>query len=118
MDLNLVVPSEQDQDSGEAAAWLALLREESGELDGVIVEPLAGVVPDGAKGLATLAGLLVRMPTDGVKTVMGLVQAWAIRTGRTVEATIDGDTIKITGASRDQQDQVIGAWLGRHAPGA
>jgi len=115
MDLRLMVMSEQDEDSGEAAAWLTMLEEEVSELDDVVVEHSAGLVPEGAKGIAVLAGLAVRMPVDGVKMVLGLLQAWVIRTGRTVEVTIDGDSIKITGASREQQDQVIGAWLGRHA---
>jgi hypothetical protein len=115
MDLRLVVTSEQDEDSGEAAAWLTMLGEEVSELDDVVVEQSAGLVPEGAKGMAVLAGLVVRAPADGVKMMLGLLQAWVIRTGRTVEATIDGDSIRITGASREQQDQVIGAWLGRHA---
>jgi hypothetical protein len=44
------------------------------------------------------------------------IRDWVSRTGRTVEVTIDGDTIKVTGATAQQQETIINAWLARHAP--
>ena len=117
MDLHLAVTTERDEDPEDAAPWLTMLGEEVGELDDVAVEQDVESLPEGAKGVAVLAGLALKAPIDGVKLVLTLIQGWVIRTGRTVEATIDGDSIKITGASREQQDLVIGAWLGRHASG-
>jgi hypothetical protein len=35
-----------------------------------------------------------------------------------VEVTIDGDTLKVTGATAEQQEQIINVWLARHAAGA
>jgi len=37
------------------------------------------------------------------------------RNGRKVEVTIDGDTVKVTGATAAQQEQIISVWLARHA---
>jgi hypothetical protein len=33
--------------------------------------------------------------------------AWANRTGKTVELTIDGDTLKLTGANADIQARIV-----------
>jgi len=41
----------------------------------------------------------------------------ALRTGRTVEVSIGRDELKVTGVTARQQDQIIDAWLARHAPG-
>jgi hypothetical protein len=35
-----------------------------------------------------------------------------------VEVSIDGDALKVTGATSRQQEMIIDAWLARHAPGA
>jgi hypothetical protein len=70
----------------------------------------------GAKGAFGLAGLLSYVPATGLTEFVRFLRAWVVRTGRTVEVSIDGDTIKIIGASREQQDRVIGAWLVRHTP--
>jgi hypothetical protein len=35
-----------------------------------------------------------------------------------VEVSIDGDAITVTGATSQQQEKLIDAWLARHAPGA
>lgn len=73
-------------------------------------------VPEGAKGLATLAGALaVRVGEAGLKTVLAKILDWVLRNGRTVEATIDGDTIKLTNATREQQAAVLDAWFARLA---
>jgi hypothetical protein len=36
------------------------------------------------------------------------------RPERTIELTLDGDTLKLSGASPDQQDQLVRAFLDRH----
>jgi hypothetical protein len=43
------------------------------------------------------------------------LQGWTARGGRSVKLDVGGDTIEITGASRAQQDQLIAAWIERHA---
>jgi hypothetical protein len=114
MDLRLVVVPLENEDPGEAAVWLTSLGAEVSGLDDVIVEQWAGPAPTGAKGTGLLAALVAKVSVD-LGRLLELLRAWVVRTGRTVEVSLDGDTIKITGASREQQDKVIGAWLGRHA---
>jgi hypothetical protein len=55
---------------------------------------------------------------DGLRAVLAAVRGWASRTGRTVEVSIGGDALKVTGATSKQQEMIIDAWLARHAPGA
>lgn len=111
------VSPDTDNDQEDLAGLTRRLRAELLDLDVDTVEPLTeDNVPEGAKGLATLAGALaVRLGDAGLKTVLTKVLDWALRNGRTVEATIDGDTIKLTNATREQQAAVLDAWLGRHA---
>lgn len=110
----------EGEDAGEQEPWISLLQEELEELDppgdAQIARAGAGEI-DGAKG-AWLGQLCVRVSGDAIKALAQYVRGWVIRTGRTVEVTINGDTIKITGASAAQQDAVIGSWLARHASGS
>ena len=78
------------------------------------------MAPEGAKGLGGLAGWLVAQfgTLDGLRAVMTAVRGWTSRTGRTVEVSIDGDPLKVTGVTSEQQQLLIDAWLARHAPGA
>jgi hypothetical protein len=46
------------------------------------------------------------------------VRAWAARSQRTVEITMDGDTLKLEAATAQQQQEVVDAWLARHSTGA
>jgi hypothetical protein len=108
-------------DGDEEAAGLARwLRAELLVLDVDAVEPVSGgAVPEGVKGLSSLAGVLVvRWGAAGLQTVLAKIRDWALRNGRSVEVTIDGDTMKVTGASWEQQEKIINAWLARHPTGA
>lgn len=111
-----------DSDTEELADLAGQLRAELLSVDAASVGPLpAGAVPEGAKGLdGTLAGwLLVQFGTpDGLRAVLAAVRGWTSRTGRTVEVSIDGDALKVTGATSQQQEKIIDAWLDRHGPGA
>ena len=109
-----------DSDAEELADLAGGLCAELLGVDAASVAPLtAEAVPEGAKGLGTVAGWLVQFGTlDGLRDVVGAVRGWAARTGRTVEVSIGGDPIKVTSATSQQQQQLIDAWLARHAPGA
>ena len=66
----------------------------------------------------TKVGLVVDMTTllvaVALTAVVNIVGAWAMRNqGRTVELELNGDKLKLTGLSRDQQDKTIQAWLDR-----
>jgi hypothetical protein len=109
-----------DSDAKELAELAAGLRAELLDLDEVSVTPSAAEAPPaGAKGLGTLAGWLVTQfgTLDGLRAAVAAVRGWAGRTGRTVEVSIDGDVLKLTGATSQQQEKIVDAWLARHAAG-
>jgi hypothetical protein len=108
-----------DSDAGELADLARRLHAELLGVDAAAVAPLpAEAAPAGAKGLGTLAGwLLVQFGTlDGLRAVVAAVRGWSSRTGRTVEVSIGGDVLKVTGVTSQQQGEIIDAWLTRHAP--
>ncbi len=98
---------------------LRRLRTELLDLDLAAVEALAtDTVPDGAKGASKIAGALaVRLGMAGLKAVVTRLREWVSRNGRSLEITLDGDTLKLTGVTPEQQDKLIEAWLARHAAG-
>ncbi len=109
-----------DGDAEELADLAAELQAELLDVDGTSVAPLpAGEAPEGAKGLGDVAGWLVAQfgTADGLRALVTAVRAFASRTGRTVEVSIGGDPIKVTGATPQQQQQIIDAWLARHGSG-
>lgn len=116
MELRLRVEPDQGEEAGEEASWEQSLLEELDTLDGVDAGLVEETGPDGAKGLA-VAAVAAKAPAAAAKALAKLLHAWVVRTGRTVELTLGGDTLKITGASEEQQDRVIEVWLARHTPG-
>ena len=96
----------------------ASLRRELSELDVESVELAPGAAPPaGAKvGEVLAVGALVVKVAQSAASVLPLVRAlqeWASRGGRTVKLDVGGDTIELTGATREQQDRLIAAWLER-----
>jgi hypothetical protein len=118
VDLRVAVLPDSDEDTGEATDWASRLLVELSEFDDASIDMEAGEAPGGSKGIGTAAGvLLTRLASiEVLRAMLEAVRAWVTRTGRTVEVSIDGDVLKLTGASRDQQDRVIQAWLARHTP--
>ena len=109
-----------DSDAEELADLAGQLHAELLGVDDASIGPLpAGSVPEGAKGLGDVAGWLVAQfgTLDGLRDLVAAVRGFASRTGRTVEVSIGGDPIKVTGATSQQQQQLIDAWLARHGPG-
>ena len=106
-----------DSDAEELADLAGELHAELLGVDAVSVDPLSA---EGAKGLGTLAGWLIAQvgTLDGLRATVAAIRGWASRTGRTVEVNIGGDVLKVTGATSQQQGEIIDAWLARHAPGA
>jgi hypothetical protein len=114
-----VVPM-ADSDAEELADLAGQLHAELLGVDDASVGPLpAGAAPEGAKGLGDVAGWLAAQfgTLDGLRALVAAVRGFASRTGRTVEVSIGGDPIKVTGATSQQQQQLIDAWLARHGPG-
>ena len=110
-----------DSDAEELADLAAELYAELLSVDAASVAPLsAEAAPGGAKGLGDVAGWLVAQfgTLDGLRALVAAVRRFASRTGRTVEVSIDGDHLKVTGATSQQQEEIIDAWLARHGPDA
>ncbi|WP_165988375.1 hypothetical protein [Streptomyces sp. YIM 98790] len=111
-----------DHDAAELASLARGLRRELLELDVAAVEPVtAADLPEGAKGLGTMAGaLLVRMGvTAGLRKVVEAVRRWAARDAvRSVEIAFGDDVLKVTGVSPERQEQLIEVWLARHGSGS
>ncbi len=109
-----------DSDEEELADLAGQLHAELLGVDDASVGPLpVGAVQEGAKGLGDVAGWLVAQfgTLDGLRALVAAVRGFASRTGRTVEVSIGGDSLKVTGATSRQQEQIIDAWLARHVPG-
>jgi hypothetical protein len=114
-----VVPM-ADSDAEELADLAGQLHAELLGVDDASVGPLpAGAVPEGAKGLGDVAGWLVAQfgTLDGLRALVAGVRGFALRTGRTVEVSIGGDSLKVTGVTSQQQEMIIDAWVARHGPG-
>lgn len=108
-----------DNDDEELFELGGRLRAELDQLDVLAIEPVtAQDVPEDAKGLAEVLGwvTVVLAATEQLVTVVDLVRGWSERNRQTVEVSIDGDVLKLSGATRDQQEQIVAAWLARHAP--
>jgi hypothetical protein len=118
VELQLIVVPAANEEADDTVRWSEDLVSELESLDyiaEIVVAPEAS--PEGAKGEGGFASLLAQVPLTAVDAVVRFVRAWATRSGRTVQATIAGDTICIRGASRDQADQLLAAWIARHSSG-
>ena len=99
-----------DEDAEQLDDLTAILREELLELDVAAVEPiLPDRAPEDTKGVVAALGgwLAVHFGPAGLKAVVNAVAAWAGRNGKTVELTLNGNTLKLTGASADVQSRIV-----------
>jgi len=112
-----VVPTDDD-DAEDVHDLSVRLRATLLDLDVASVDPVPEVGPDGAKGLGTVLGaLMVGLgAAERIARVLRTIGAWVRHTGRTVEIRADGDVLKLTNVSAEQQNRLIDAWLERHAP--
>jgi hypothetical protein len=118
MELRLAVATQAGEEGSHAAPYLALLGEDLHDFGDLDLAEIFYSAPNGAKGIGGLAALAATLPGSGVAALFRFLRSWATRTGRTLEVSIGGDTMKIGGASQEQQDRVIEAWLARHAAGS
>ena len=114
------ITSAGDLEPARLEELTASLRRELNELEVEAVEPApGGSPPAGAKvgEVLALGALVVKVAksTGSVLAVVRALQEWASRGGRTVKLEIDGDTIELTGASQEQQDRLIAAWVERQS---
>jgi hypothetical protein len=113
---------EAGADDGELEVLALLLRQELLMLDVESIEPYQeGEAPEGSKGgLAAVAGLLSVSLAPGLQalgSVIVVIREWLRRSssGRTVKITIDGDVLELSGATGEVQQQLVDAFVRRHA---
>jgi hypothetical protein len=109
-------------DAEELERLVSGLRRELLELDAVdaAVSASAGPAPAGSRAVeALLAGaVLVRFARnkDVLSAVMKVVRGWLGEQGqRRVRVELDGDVLELTGASDQERDRLVEAWIERHA---
>jgi hypothetical protein len=122
VELQLTLLPEAGDGADDIAPWYRRLIKDLLDLDSVTaadpVSHRSAEIPDGSKGAGDLARVLVQVPVAGLGALAQFLRSWVSLTGKTVEATIDGDPIRIRGASKEQVDQVLAAWVARHSAGA
>ena len=119
--LILQVLPDPDEDAEQLDDLTDMLREELLELGVPDVAPvMQDQAPEDAKGVvAALAGwLAIHFGPAGLRAVVNAVVAWAGRSGKTVEITLNGNTLKLTGTSADVQSRMIDEFFVRQSPSA
>jgi Effector Associated Constant Component 1 len=117
--LRLEVALEPDADAAELEHATSQLREELLELDLERVDRPTEPAPPGSRGLdiAALGTLIVGAGRGAIGPVLTAVQSWvARRSSRSVRITIDGDSLELTNASREDQRRLVESFLARHSP--
>ncbi len=118
----LVKISATGTDDRELAELTHLLREDLLDLDVQAVDavPSGRDAPDLSKGVLEVVGgwLAVNLGPEVLRTVVARVSTWASRNSRSVELSLGGDVLKLTGVTSAQQERLIDEWLARQAPGA
>jgi hypothetical protein len=85
----------------------------------LVRHPDSADLPLGAKGAGELAGWLsVHLGAETSRRVLAKAADWASRNDRVVEVRFGDDVLKLSRASRDQQEKIIDAWLAVHSPRA
>jgi hypothetical protein len=96
------------------------LRRSVSGLDVGEVSSVEAEAPEGARaGGVAAAGMFVVSLVKGAgglgAIVAGARALLSRNSGRTIELSIDGDTIKVTAPSSEAQERLIDAWIQRHA---
>lgn len=118
--LTLRVDAGADADLEELDELTAELRLRLLDLDVMAVEAMrAGDAPPGTRAgdAFTIGGLIVTLVASPelIKGTIGTIQSWlAARSGKSVELELDGDKIKLTGLTSEQQARFIELFLERH----
>lgn len=117
MQVRLTVDAATEVDAAELDESARRLREELLALDVEQVEPVSGgELPQGAKAGEAVAwgAMLVTLAGSGglLPAMVDTIRSWVLRhRDHTVTLQIEDAKLEISGASREQQQQLIDAWL-------
>jgi hypothetical protein len=114
--MGIVLEGGPDADAEELDSLTRRLRDRLLELDvdDVRPAPAARAVPDGAKSgeLIVAGGLAVTLAPVLVRAVLRLVETWMTnRPLRTVTVTVDGRSIELGHATREEQRRLVDAFV-------
>jgi hypothetical protein len=119
--LTLAIDGGPDTDDAELNQLTRQLRRRLLELDIESVETVRSTeVPPGAKPgeVIALGMLAVHLAPHVLPSVVSFLTGWSKnRPGRQVELTIGGDTLKLTGATHQDQERALELFLLKHATG-
>lgn len=91
------------------------IEDELRELSAGTVRRLYVEAPQAKGGIALLANwILVQLTSNTLDILVGVVHRWAGRADRRIQLSIGGDTLVLTGATAEQQDLALEAFLARH----
>jgi hypothetical protein len=117
--LEVQLDPEGDVDAEELEELTLKLRRDLLELDVEAVDrPRAEEPPLGARAaeVAALGELLVTLAPTVLSGVIQTIRSWLFRgPGGRVKMQLGDDVIEVTGASSEQEEQLIAAFLARHA---
>ena len=118
--LILQVLPDPDEDAEQLDDLTDMLREELLELDMAVEPVMQDQAPEDAKGVVAALGgwLAIHFGPASLRAVVNAVAAWAGRSGKTVEITLNGNTLKLTGTSADVQSRMIDEFFVRQPPSA
>jgi hypothetical protein len=111
----------RDADALEIDQLTSGLRQQLLETDVLSVDRVqAGDAPPGSRGdpVMLLGGLLITAlkSPEAIKAVIGTIQSWlASHQTHTIELQLDGDTLKVTGPSTAEQQQLVELFVERHS---
>ncbi len=116
LQIEIVDPTADDQELDKLSDSL---RQELLELDvDSVSRPAGGQAPDGSKGLdlAAVGALLVALKSsvEVATQVVSAVRSWMRRTKaptQTLKLTMNGQTLELSAATQDQQQQLVDAFV-------
>lgn len=121
LELRVELVLDPQADAAEIEARTLQLREELLDLEiDDVRQPSVGRPPEGAKGgeVVLLGALVVTAGREAVKAVVQAVGAWLSRNRvRSIKVQIDGDTLELSAASKEEQLELVEVFLARHSAG-
>jgi hypothetical protein len=119
LELHVDVGLHGDAEAAELFDATSQLQQDLLQLDvASVARPAGPPPPPGTRGveIAELASLIVALGADVIGPVAQCIASWVVRgSSRTVKLEIGGDSIEVTGLSREKQDRLIESFLVRHA---
>jgi hypothetical protein len=121
LELRVELELDPQADAAEIETRTLQLRDELLDLDvDDVRQPSVGRPPEGAKGgdVVLLGTLVVTAGREAVRVVVQAVGAWLSRNRvRSITVRIDGDTLELSAASKDEQLKLVELFLARHSAG-